>query len=395
MFIRRFKQELQKIFTDKAVIITIMGGVLFYAALYPQPYLNQLPLQQSVAVVDLDNTPASRRLIRFAGATPQVRITQRVGSIAQARTLLLGGEIRGMLVIPRYFERDLALSRSPVIGIAGDANFFVVYGTVIQGLAGAVMTTGAGARVRELLVAGIPLSFALKDWSPIKLNDRPLFNVGMGYLGYVLPAIFILILQQTLLLASGLIGAESQHKSALSVADAATLLAARFLAMFVIYFLLAQFYMGACFNFYGISRNAGVFDLWLMISAFISASTALGILTGLLLPRRELAAPMIMISSLPMAFTAGFIWPRELLPEPVLWISQWFPSTSAIQGFLKLNQMGAEFSQVQNHWWALWALTGFFSLLSLLLLTRSIPDSQTSRAVAMANAKPLGNEILR
>jgi ABC-2 type transport system permease protein len=90
-----------------------------------------------------------------------------------------------------------------------------------------------------------------------------------------------------------------------------------------------------------------------------------------LLPRRELAAPMIMICSLPMAFTAGFIWPRELLPEPVLWISQFFPSTSAIQGFLKINQMGAEFHQVLDHWWVLWGLSAFFTLLSLLLMTQS------------------------
>ena len=66
------------------------------------------------------------------------------------------------------------------------------------------------------------------------------------------------------------------------------------------------------------------------------ASVALGILLGLLLPGSEWAPPVVMVSS---------------LPEPVLWISHWFPSTHAIQGFLNLNQMGAEFSQVLNHWW--------------------------------------------
>jgi len=381
VFLEQLKKEFLKIFTDKAVIITVIGGVLFYAVLYPQPYLNQLPLQQSIAVVDHDNTPTSRRLIRYANATPQVHVAQHVGSISEARSLLLDGKVRGMLVIPRHFQKDLGLSRSPVIGLAGDANFFLVYGTVIEGLAGAVMSTGATARVRELMLAGIPLSFAVKDWSPIHLNERPLFNVGMGYLGYVIPAIFILILQQTLLLASALIGAESNEKSGLEFRRAGSVFGARFVAMFVVYFLLTQFYMGACFSYYGISRNAGIFDLWMMIAAFISASTALGILIGLLLPRRELAAPMVMLSSLPMAFTAGFIWPRELLPYPVLWISEWFPSTPAIQGFLKLNQMGAEFSQVLNHWWSLWVLAGFFSVLSLILLTRKARPVQITEAV--------------
>jgi len=140
--------------------------------------------------------------------------------------------------------------------------------------------------------------------------------------------------------------------------------------MFIVYFLFAQFYMGVCFEYYEISRNAGVFDLYLMITAFLAASVALGILLGLLLPGSEWAPPVVMVSSLPMAFTAGFIWPIELLPEPVFWISQWFPSTHAIQGFLKLNQMGAEFSQVLDHWWSLWALAVFFFSLSLVVLTR-------------------------
>jgi len=364
------KQEFLHIFTNVYVILVVFGGLLLYAMLYPQPYLNKLPLQQSVVVVDHDHTPASRRLIRYADATPQVQITDQVDSVSQARELLLDGQVRGMLVIPRYFERDLARSRSPVVGLAGDANFFLIYSTIIEGLATVVMTTGAVARVGELLVAGVPLKFAVKDWSPMHLNERPLFNIGMGYLGYVIPAVFVLILQQTLLLASGLVGTESKTKSGFSLASAGALLGARFIAMFIVYFLFAQFYMGVCFEYYEISRNAGVFDLYLMITAFLAASVALGILLGLLLPGSEWAPPVVMVSSLPMAFTAGFIWPIELLPEPVFWISQWFPSTHAIQGFLKLNQMGAEFSQVLDHWWSLWALAVFFFSLSLVVLTR-------------------------
>jgi hypothetical protein len=45
--------------------------------------------------------------------------------------------------------------------------------SVIEGLAGAVMDTGAIARVRELMLHGMPLSYAVRDWSPIHLNERP------------------------------------------------------------------------------------------------------------------------------------------------------------------------------------------------------------------------------
>jgi ABC-2 type transport system permease protein len=56
-----------------------------------------------------------------------------------------------------------------------------------------------------------------------------------------------------------------------------------------------------------------------------------------------------MISSLPLVFTAGFVWPLESIPETIQTFSQLAPSTSAIQGFLKLNQMGAELQQIGHH----------------------------------------------
>jgi len=372
-FLQQLRAEFAAIFRDSAVILTVVGGVLFYAGLYPQPYLNDQPREQSIAVVDLDNSATSRRLVRWADATPQVRIEDRVESIASARELLVSGKVHGMLHIPRHFERDLVLARSPVVGLAGDANYFLIYGAVMEGLANTVATVSAGVRVRELVLDGLPLRVAEEIWSPVRMNERPLFNVSLGYLGYVIPAIFILILQQTMLLASGLIGSKLNEQKR-SAADGdreehpGLVLTARFCAMFLIYCLLAQFYMGACFQWYGISRVAGRFDLLLMIAAFTAASASLGLLIGVLLPRRELAAPFVMIASLPLAFTAGFIWPIESLPAPVQWISQLSPSTSAIQGFLKLNQMGADFGQVLDHWWALWGLAVFYALAAYWVL---------------------------
>ena len=56
--------ELRALARDKAVLVTIVGGIVFYALLYPQPYLNDRPVEQSVAVVDLDRTAKSRQLTR-------------------------------------------------------------------------------------------------------------------------------------------------------------------------------------------------------------------------------------------------------------------------------------------------------------------------------------------
>jgi ABC-2 type transport system permease protein len=57
---------------------------------------------------------------------------------------------------------------------------------------------------------------------------------------------------------------------------------------------------------------------------------------------------------MPLVFSAGFIWPVEAIPSPIVWLSQLFPSTPAIQAFLTINQMGGEWASVASHYTLLW-----------------------------------------
>lgn len=379
--IPRLKLAFDEVFKDVAVLITVFGGLLFYAALYPQPYMTNLPEQQPVAMVDMDHSTASRKLSRWIDASPEVEIRHQVNSVAEARQLLLDGEVRGVITIPDNFMRDSLLGRSPVIGLAGDANYVLVFATIVEGAAGAVQAVGAELSLLTLVTQGEPISAALQNWMPVRFNSRPLFNVSMGYLGYVIPAVFILILHQTMLLASGLVGGHFNQRLDAGLLSGQTLspiaiLTSRFIVMFLLYLVMAQFFMGICFQFYGINRVASLNDLLLMISAFTAATASLGLLIGAILPRRELAAPLVMISSLPLVFSAGFVWPLESIPEPIRSLGAIAPSTPAIQGFLKLNQMGADFAGVINHWLWLAGMAVVFFVAAWFVLRQRIMKQQ-------------------
>ncbi|MCV5307271.1 ABC transporter permease, partial [Escherichia coli] len=87
---------------------------------------------------------------------------------------------------------------------------------------------------------------------------------------------------------------------------------------------------------------------------FLLATCWFGIVLGAIFTRRDLPTQVVLISSLPLVFLAGFIWPLELIPAPLNWLAQWVPTIPAIEGFLRLNQMGADFAQVSRYWWQLW-----------------------------------------
>ncbi len=140
--------ELRTLLADRAIMLTLFGGVFFYSFLYPQPYLHQLPREEPVVVVNEDGSQLSRQLEFMADATAQVKLVARAGSLDEARQMMLTGKASGILHIPRHFYRDLMLGRSVTLGYAGDASYFLVYGTIAEGLAQAGGTLAAQVKVR-------------------------------------------------------------------------------------------------------------------------------------------------------------------------------------------------------------------------------------------------------
>ncbi|AAZ24862.1 ABC transporter permease [Colwellia psychrerythraea] len=374
--------EFYAIFTNIPLLVTVFGGVIIYSFLYPLPYINQTPQEQSIAVINLDDSQLSRTIERMANATPQVNITQQVYSIEEAKALLIEGHITGFLLIPQHFYRDLLLEKSPHLLFAGNASYFLVYGTVIEGLVRSTSTLAAEVKVSRMVMRGDNIALASSQYSAIGLNLKPTFNASLGYLNYIVPAVFVLILHQTLLIALGLLTAgqyenkvKSQPISKLQssywlIYPVWRVLLVRSLLMLTIYLVLFSFYFGYSFESYGINRLATIPDLMTLAFPFLLSVIFLGTVVGLLIPRKELATLVVLLSSLPLVFSAGFIWPTSNMPTVINIITQFFPSTPAINGFLRLNQMGDSIDNLVQIQMQLWSLTLLYAMIAGVLMTK-------------------------
>ena len=382
--------ELRTLLADRAIMLTLFGGVFFYSFLYPQPYLHQLPREEAVVVVNEDGSQLSRQLEFMADATPQVKLVARASSLDEARQRMMAGEASGILHIPNHFYRDLMLGKSVALSYAGDASYFLVYGTIAEGLAQAGGTLAAQVKVARLLSHGEALPQAAMGWNAVALNVLPVFNPTMGYVNYVVPAVFVLILHQVLLMGTGILGATQNQRSQRGEAgywqDAPVLplLLARTLVVGGLFVLPVSYFFGFCFDHYDIARTAEAATLWLFTLPFLLATTWFGVALGALFTRRDLPTQVVLVSSLPLVFLAGFIWPLELIPAPLNWLAQWVPSTPAIEGFLRLNQMGAGFEQVARYWWQLWGLALLYGALACLLLGWRQSQGRKVRPAALA-----------
>jgi ABC-2 type transport system permease protein len=361
------KAELKAILKDPVVTLIVFGGVVFYSFLYPLPYSHQIPREQKITVVNLDKSQVSYQLERMVDATPQVKIVKRDATIEDAKASFLNHEVAGILVIPEYFYKDLYLGKSPTLSYAGDASFFLIYGTIVEGLANTGGTLAAKTKISRMVMEGQPLALAKKSYSATQINNKPTFNPRTGYLDYVVPGVFLLILQQTLVMAVGvMVTTQKSGKGYWNDVSVLHLMIVRCLVFIGIYYILALYYFGGALSLHGIPTIGKASEILTLLFPFFATCCFIGICLGAWIPRRELVMIVVLFSSMPLVFSAGFIWPVEAIPSPIVWISRLFPSTPGIMGLLALTRMGAQWNQISQQWILLciqflgWGLLAFW-----------------------------------
>lgn len=343
-----WRAEIIHIVADRAVLLVIVGGLLFYAMLYPLPYQKSVPGEQAVAVLDHDHTALARQLIRMADAAPQIRVAARPNSMAEAEALLASNQVHGLLVIPSGFERDVYLGNPTSLSFAGDASYFLIYGNVVEGLLTAATTLSVQTQIVGSLMKGDNPAQIAGQIMPMRMLTKPVFNPTSGYLNYIVPAVFVLILHQTLLIAAGSVTIKDRARRQLGHPASPLTLAIplRIISFLLIYMLFAMLYFGFFFRLYGVPHVAQPGPLLAFSLLFFTTATLFAIWLGYLLPRPELTTVVVLLSSLPIVFTAGFAWPAESLPGWLDTLTLLIPVKPGIQGFLAINQMGAPVTSI-------------------------------------------------
>jgi ABC-2 type transport system permease protein len=117
---------------------------------------------------------------------------------------------------------------------------------------------------------------------------------------------------------------------------------------------------------YGFSTLGNPLQLLALASLFILATSFMGQAAGAWFKRPETPTLIFLATSLPQFFLTGFSWPREAIPAPVLAAGTIFPSDLAIDGIVRIGQLGASLWEVAHDWRGLWALAfGYFVLAAI------------------------------
>jgi ABC-2 type transport system permease protein len=357
-----FTAEWRRVLGIPGAFMLLVVGPLIYGIYYPQPYLNQILRKIPIAVVDNDLSELSRRIVQTLDASGTVRVAIRANTYPEARAALDRGKAFAVVEIPPGTERDVLKGSKVHVPVYADATYLFVFRTMTTGIELAVDTLTLELVARGARPDGSLVKATLASASPVDVLLQPIFNPVGGYASYIVPAAFVLILQQLLLIGSSLLTvlaqAEPQGRPFTTVLGRGVAHLTIFVPALALYFIVLP-------RFYGFSTLGQPSQIFTLASLFILATSFMGQAAGAWFKHPETPTLIFLGTSIPQLFLTGFAWPREAIPQTVQAVGYIFPSDFAIDGLVRIDQLGASVWDVARDWQGLWALTIIYFALAV------------------------------
>lgn len=392
-----FRHELRNIFRDEGVLVFFFLVPLAYPLLYAFIYTNEVVREVPVVVVDDCSTPQSREYLRHIDATADVAVVARCRDMESARREIAERNAYGIVYVPRDFSRRLARGEQTEVSIFIDMSGMLYYKAVLT--ANTNVSLAMNARIKVKRAGNTTEAQDRVTEHPIAYEEISLYNPQNGFAAFLIPAVLILIIQQTLLLGVGIsAGTAREHnrfRELLPVNRHYTgllrIVLGKSWAYLLIYLPLSVYVLGVVPRLFSLNQIGNPWDMALFVVPYLLACIFFAMTVSVLVRQRETCIMLIVFSSVPLLFLSGVSWPGSAIAPFWKVVSGFFPSTFGINGYLKLDCMGAEPAAVRKEWIALWGQAVFYFFTTCLVYRNNIIASRR-RFIARYRKMKAGRE---
>ena len=371
-----FPHELKRIFTDPGVVVIFIVATLVYPLLYKAIYWNEQITDVPVAVVDLSQSAESRTFLHHWNASPDIRLTHTCNSIAEAEQLLREQKVHGIVYFPRDFASQLADPLGQAhISLYCDMSSFLYMKAIYLSCNQVMLESMRNIQIDryESMGYGREFSWALVQDAPY--TETALYNPTGGYGSFLIPAVLVLILHQTLLFGICMLAGTARDDDKVlyrvlgkgRVAGVLRLILGRAAAYFTIYYALAAILLGLLPRLFDIPHIGDIGDILRFIVPYILACIFFSMTVSVFIRNRESGLVLLISTSLIFLFMAGISWPKEMMPAAWRYLSYFIPYTWGAHGFIHINSMGATLWSPRNEYISLWILSGGYFLATCVI----------------------------
>ncbi|WP_300098278.1 ABC transporter permease [uncultured Alistipes sp.] len=348
------RNEFRTIFTDGGVMLVLIFALLIYATVYSLAYGSQVLRDVPIGVVDQSRTQASRTLIETFNAGPNTYVAYEPSDMEEARELFYDRKIYGVVYIPADYERNLLGGLQANVAIYCDASYFLMYRQVFQELVTTIGQTGAMVEFQRLIAKGANIPQAQAVTQPVIYQSHNLFNPYLGYGTFVMPAIIIVIIQQTMLIGIGMIGGTwREHGLYRKLRPAGRgrmstlpIVMGRATVYAAIYAVTCAYVLGVHYRLFHFPMNGSAGAVAVIMALYVAACIAMGIAVSTLFRYRENSLLLLLWTSIPVLMLSGVSFPKEGMPEWLFNLGKLLPSSHGVNGFIRIQTMGASLGEV-------------------------------------------------
>lgn len=363
-----FKNEFRTMFKDRGVVIMFVLAPLAYPILYCSLYKNETLIDVPVAAVDCSRSQQSRELLRHMDATQNIKVISRFSTLAEAKQAYNDKKVNGVVYIPADFSKKLSSGDQTTVSVYCDISSFMYYRIINQACSNCVLEMSNNIQVNRLNASGINGELANIISNPIPYNSVILYNEGGGFASFLMPAILIIIIQQTLFLGIGIIAGTSREENRFHVLVSSTVhrgstfrvIIGKSSCYFLMYAAWSLFILMVIPRIFNLPHIGIPFDIMMLTIPFLLASIFFSMTISVFLPNRETGMVIFMFFSLILVFLSGVSWPQSNINgfwRVFAWI---FPSTCGVQGYIKINTLGANLQHISFEYFSLWLQTALY-----------------------------------
>lgn len=378
-----FRREFYTVFRDHAILVFFILLTLAYPLVYTYIYSNEVVRDVPVAVVDHSQSSLSREFLRNWDASPNVRIVSHCSDMQEAKILMYEKKIYGILEIPADFSKSAVRGDQAHVALFCDMGALLNYKALLQ--AASDVAIGMGKKIQ---VEGLPYASRIQEeltTSPVRITEVKMFNPQSGFASFIIPAVLVLVIQQSLLLGVGTLAGTARDKNRWKrmipnnrhYRRAWCVVLGKALLYLPIYLVMSYWVFFIVPRLFGLTQIGNRGEILLFLIPFLLACVFFAISASFLSKEREQPFLLFVFTSVPLMFISGISWPREGIPSYWVTFSKIFPSTHGIDGFVKMNNMGAGLADVNGEFISLWVLATVYFLLSCWLYRLEIGKVKT------------------
>jgi ABC-2 type transport system permease protein len=374
---------MRQVVKDEGVLIFFIVVPLVYPLLYSWIYNNETVRDVPVAVVDHSHTALSRQFLRMCDASADVRVAYHAQDLDEAKSLVSRQLVKGIYLIPSDFERRVLRMQQGVISVYCDMSLMLTYKAIFQTAQMVSMEMGTEIQTRigghytqrEEAIAARPLDYA----------DVPIFSPGGGYGSFILPAVLILILQQTLVLGIGLSAGTARdsnpYRNLIPPGDVRysrtfPIVLGKFMCYFMIFAVMGVWLTAAVPRLFHFPQLATWQSLLTIMLPYLLSCIFFGMVVSCMVKYRENVMLLMVFVSVPLLFLTGVSWPQSNIPGFWQGVSWLFPSTFGARAYVRMNSMGATLSDVMPEYCILWIQAVCYFFLALCVYRFQIYQSR-------------------